>query len=107
MALPPGTSGRLGVCVFLLLTLATYDGAAQTYQGGVRGAVRDAGGVVPGADVALVNEETAVERTTISNAVGEYAFPNVAPGRLHAAGGAGRLQDVRKPRHSSSAPRSS
>lgn len=79
MALP-GTSGRLGACVSLLVTLATYDSAAQTYQGGVRGAVRDAGGVVPGADVALVNEETAVERTTISNAVGEYAFPNVAPG---------------------------
>ena len=68
------------MCVSLLITLATDDSAAQTYQGGVRGAVRDAGGVVPGADVALVNEETAVERTTISNAVGEYAFPNVAPG---------------------------
>ncbi len=69
-----------GVCVSLLLALTAHDSAAQTYQGGVRGAVRDPGGVVPGADVALVNEATAVERTTVTNAVGEYAFPNVAPG---------------------------
>ena len=82
-----------------MLALIPRGGAAQTYQGGVRGAVRDAGGVVPGADVALVNEETAVERTTISNAVGEYAFPNVAPGVYTLRAVAGRLQDVRKPRH--------
>jgi hypothetical protein len=54
--------------------------AAQTYQGGVRGAVRDADGVVPAADVALVNEESGVTRTTVTNGAGEYAFPNVAPG---------------------------
>ena len=70
----------LGLLVSLMLSLTPCDGAAQTFQGGVRGAVRDADGVVPGADVALVNEETAVERTTITNPVGEYAFPNVAPG---------------------------
>ena len=36
----------------------TSDATAQTYQGGIRGAVRDANGVVPGAEVVLVNEET-------------------------------------------------
>lgn len=42
--------------------------------------MRDANGVVPGADVALINEEAGFERTTLTNAVGEYAFPNVLPG---------------------------
>ena len=30
--------------------------AAQTFTGGVRGAVKDAGGVVPGVTVTLINE---------------------------------------------------
>ena len=42
--------------------------------------MRDAGGIVPGAEVTLVNEATNAKRTTISNAEGEYAFPNVLPG---------------------------
>jgi hypothetical protein len=46
----------------------------------VRGAVRDATGVVPGVDVVLFNEETNTVRTSTTNAVGEYAFPNVLPG---------------------------
>lgn len=51
--------------------------AAQTYQGGLRGAVRDADGVVPGAAVVLTNVETGFDRTTVSNDAGEYAFPNL------------------------------
>jgi hypothetical protein len=53
---------------------------AQTYQGGIRGAVRDPGGVVPRAEVTLVNEATNARRTTFSNDVGEYVFANVLPG---------------------------
>jgi hypothetical protein len=56
------------------------DASAQTYQGGLRGAVRDANGVVPGADVVLINEDTNLTRTTVTNNVGEYAFPNALPG---------------------------
>ena len=72
----------VGVCLIVALSVAltAVDASTQTYQGGMRGAVRDANGVVPGADVTLVNEETAVERTTVTNAVGGYAFPNVLPG---------------------------
>jgi hypothetical protein len=56
-------------------------GYAQTYQGGLRGAVRDAAGaLVPGVDLALLNEETNTTRTTLTNEAGEYAFPNVEPG---------------------------
>jgi hypothetical protein len=50
--------------------------AAQTYQRGLRGAVRDADRV-PGAAVVLTNVETRFDRTTVSNDNGEYAFPNL------------------------------
>ena len=64
----------------ILLPISSTESRAQSYQGGLRGAVRDAGGIVPGAEVTLVNEATNAKRTTISNAEGEYAFPNVLPG---------------------------
>ena len=54
--------------------------AAQSYQGGMRGSVKDAQGVIPGVTVTLVNEANGVSRDTISNAVGEYSFPAVDPG---------------------------
>jgi trimeric autotransporter adhesin len=54
---------------------------AQSFQGGLRGAVRDAsGGVLPGVSLSLTNEGTHVARSTVSNEVGEYAFPAVTPG---------------------------
>ena len=67
-------------CLAAGMVSLTSAATAQTYQGGIRGAVRDANGVVPGADVVLVNEETTLPRTTVTNAVGEYAFVNVLPG---------------------------
>src|SRR5262245_13559934 len=54
--------------------------SAQTYTGGVRGAVHDALGVVPAAEVTLVNAETNARRTTNTNEDGEYTFANVVPG---------------------------
>jgi trimeric autotransporter adhesin len=53
---------------------------AQTYHGGLRGAVRDPDGVTPGVAVALVNEATNATRHATTNQVGEYAFVNVEPG---------------------------
>ena len=70
--------------------------AAQTFTGGVRGAVRDANGVIPGVTVQLINEATAVVRETISNESGEYNFPAVAARHLHDQGRADRLQDLRE-----------
>lgn len=60
--------------------LAIHDASAQTFQGGLRGSVRDAQGVVPAATVTLVNEQTKVSRQTVTNAAGEYSFPAVDPG---------------------------
>jgi hypothetical protein len=69
----------------LLFAVAFTVGAAggvqaQTFQGGLRGTVKDAQGVVPAATVVLINEETKVTRETVSNSAGEYSFPAVAPG---------------------------
>ncbi len=71
---------RQALVVGLVVVVTGSFAAAQTFTGGVRGAVRDANGVIPGVTVQLVNEATAVARETTSNASGEYNFPAVAPG---------------------------
>jgi len=53
---------------------------AQTYQGSLRGAVRDSQGVIPGAEVTLINEDTNATRSAMTNEVGEYSFASVLPG---------------------------
>ncbi|MDQ6707466.1 MAG: carboxypeptidase-like regulatory domain-containing protein, partial [Acidobacteriota bacterium] len=59
---------------------ATPSLVAQSYQGGVRGIVSDAGaGVLSNAKVTLIDEATNVSRATLSNATGEYAFTSVDP----------------------------
>ncbi|OFW26897.1 MAG: hypothetical protein A3H97_21855 [Acidobacteria bacterium RIFCSPLOWO2_02_FULL_65_29] len=67
-------------CLFVLVTLPTIAGA-QTFQGGVRGTVKDNQGVIPGAAVALINPATGAIRDTVTNEVGEYSFPAVDPTR--------------------------
>jgi hypothetical protein len=64
----------------LVLLLAVSAARAQGFQGGIRGAVTDPGGVVPGAEVTLTSEGTNVSRSTTTNSLGEYSFPNLAPG---------------------------
>lgn len=66
-----------------LLSLATLTAAltfAQSFQGGIRGAVTDAGGgAMPTAKVTLIDEATALARSALSNAAGEYVFNAVNP----------------------------
>lgn len=64
------------------LILAASSGTAwpQTYQGSLRGQISDSQGVVVGAEIALVNEETNATRHVVSNEVGEYAFAGLLPG---------------------------
>jgi hypothetical protein len=64
---------------------------AQTGSSLVAGAVADSTNrVIPGASVTLTNEASAEQRTAITNEIGEFVFPGVAPGaytvRVHAAG---------------------
>jgi len=68
------------VCI-LSLVIATSTSFAQSFQGGIRGAVMDSGGaLIPGVEVTLTNEGTNVSRSTVSNEVGQYVFSAVAPG---------------------------
>jgi hypothetical protein len=63
----------------ILLSLAAADVSAQSFQGGLRGTVKDPQGVIPGVTVILTNEQTNVSRDTITNSAGEYSFPAVDP----------------------------
>lgn len=71
---------RWCMLALLFVPLATSTAWAQTFTGGLRGAVRDANGVVPGVIVQLINEATSVERETTTNERGEYNFAAVQPG---------------------------
>jgi hypothetical protein len=63
-----------------IAALLTAGPTAQTFHRGIRGAVRDARGMLPGVSIALVNEATGASRSSETNAAGEYAFTNVVPG---------------------------
>src|SRR6185295_16942155 len=65
---------------------------AQTYHGGLRGAVRESGGVVPGASVTLLNEANGESRIATTNHAGEYAFVQVEPGTYTVKGGGVALE---------------
>jgi hypothetical protein len=69
---------RAGAVAVWLLVVAPL--AAQTYHGGLRGSVRESGGVVPGVHVTITNELNGSTRSTITNTAGEYAFVQVEPG---------------------------
>jgi len=70
---------RLVLAALVVLLFAEHL-AAQSFQGGLRGTVRDPQGVIPGATVTLVNQEAGVSRDTTTNDAGEYSFPGVPPG---------------------------
>ncbi len=70
----------LGLLAAVLFVGGTAPLYAQGFQGGIRGAVKDSGGIIPGVEVTLTNESTSVTRSSTSNAAGEYNFPNLAPG---------------------------
>ena len=74
-----GGSGHVWLMAALLF-LAGSPVMAQTYHGGLRGAVRESGGVVPGVSVTLRSEGTGISRSTQTNHAGEYAFVTVEPG---------------------------
>jgi hypothetical protein len=68
-------------CCSLLALTGVPELLAQAYQGGIRGAVRDANqGIMPGTAVTLTQETTNLVRPAVTNDVGEYAFPSLPPG---------------------------
>ncbi len=72
--------GRFAAACAAIAIMTFTTAWAQTYQGGIRGQVRDQQGVIPGAEVILVNEDTNTTRSAVTNEVGEYALTAVLPG---------------------------
>ena len=74
---------RFRAALFLgALLLATHAGSVfgQGFQGGLRGSIKDAGGVIPGVEVTLTNEQTNIKRSVVTNERGEFVFSNIDPG---------------------------
>jgi hypothetical protein len=69
----------VGLTALILAVNVAFVGA-QSFLGGVRGAVSDAQGVVPGAQVVLTEQQTGATRTVETNEVGEYVFSAVPAG---------------------------
>jgi hypothetical protein len=71
----------LGFAGFVLLAGGVTTGAAQELYGSVLGTVQDASGAnIPGATIEIVNRETNLVMTAVSNQTGAYTFTNVLPG---------------------------
>jgi hypothetical protein len=70
-------------CLLLVALLAATSASvalAQSFTGGLRGAVRESGGVVPGVTVELLNEATGQTREAVTNESGEYENKSVRIG---------------------------
>ncbi len=63
-----------------LIAVGASSAGAQQFTGGIRGAVRDANGVIPGVAVTITNEGTNISREVTTNEVGQFNFPAVPPG---------------------------
>ena len=72
---------RATLIIGALLVVASAGAVlGQGFQGGLRGSVKDAGGVIPGVEVTLTNEQTNIKRSSVTNERGEFVFANVDPG---------------------------
>lgn len=70
------------VTLVVLALFSTSGAYGQTVQGQIGGTVTDPGGsVVPGADVAVKNLDTGLERKSVTSQAGVYFLPSIPPGR--------------------------
>ena len=53
-------TGLITLFSILSVMVCAEDGAGQTFQGGLRGTVKDVQGVIPGAAVTLTNQDSGV-----------------------------------------------
>lgn len=71
---------RILIALVVALVPPAVTLSAQSYQGALRGLVKDAQGVIPGVEVVLANEDTNAVRSVLTNEAGEYSFTSVLPG---------------------------
>src|SRR3954465_14330086 len=70
---------RAALVLGALLVATTGVAFGQGFQGGLRGSIKDAGGVIPGVEVTLTNEQTNLKRSVVTNERGEFVFSNIDP----------------------------
>ena len=72
---------RTALLVAVIVSATALPARAQVLYGSVVGNVRDSSGAsVPGATVTIINKETNLERSTVSNETGSYSLTNVQAG---------------------------
>jgi hypothetical protein len=72
---------RCTLTLSFLVTASTWLASAQTNYGAVRGQVTDQqNAAIASASVSLVNDDTKVTRTTVTDGVGDYLFAALDPG---------------------------
>src|SRR5689334_19975843 len=75
----------MGLALFMLV-LGQSVLCAQAVSGTILGSVQDSSGAaVPGALVQIVNAETGLNRSVVTDAAGEYLVPSLPPGMYNAA----------------------
>lgn len=69
------------IILFAAIASASSVPSLQGQSAGLSGVVTDAtGGVVPEAEIAVMNEETGLQRSALSDGAGRYAFAQLPPG---------------------------
>src|SRR4051812_8775902 len=76
--------GRTVLAAFLALVATSMPLAAQSTTGSFQGSITDASGAaLPGVTVTIVNPETNLVRSTVTNTSGNYDAPLLPPGRYN------------------------
>ena len=72
---------RTALLVAAIVSATAISANAQTLYGSIVGNVQDtSGAAVPGSTVTIIEKQTGLERTTVSNETGAYTFTNVQAG---------------------------
>jgi len=80
------TNRSMKFCRIAVLILLAAAASAQTFRGGLTGAVTDpSGAALPDATVKIENPATGLIRTTATTSNGDYNFPDLAVGFYSAA----------------------
>jgi hypothetical protein len=74
-------SGSVSILALAFCMMFSLAALAQVNTASINGTVRDtSGAVIPGASVVLHNVDTNVDRTSLTNDVGNYSFVDIQPG---------------------------
>ena len=73
------TSMTAAALAAVLVVISAAGLTAQSSTGNLRGTVKDAQGVIPGAAVTVLNEANGTSRETVTNEAGVYSFPALEP----------------------------